>query len=119
MTNLAARNKQLKGAALRSLLEFFPHLLSFSIPEDVNEVVVGLPGTVSKEEVLSDTTPKSEEDVEMGCRVTVGGHVTECVRERLSFLTKWARACSGGELDADTLHSKLLGYLSRVNVINN
>lgn len=118
MTNLAARNKQMKGAALRSILEFFPHLISISIPEDVNEITMGLPETVSREEVLSSSVPESEEDAELGCHVTVGGHVTECVLQRLSLLTQWVRACSGGEVDADKLHSKLLGYLSLLTVID-
>lgn len=113
---MCARNKQMKSAALKSLLEFFPSLLSISVPEQVNEVVVGLPSTVPKDEVLSSTSPESEEDAELGCRVTVGGHVTECVLERVSVLTRWMRTYSGGELDADEWQSKVLGCLSQVNV---
>lgn len=116
MTNLAARNKKMKGVALKSLLESFPKLLSISIPEDVNEVFVGLPDAVSKQEMVSDGSPEAEEDAELGCSVTVGGHVIQSVLQRLPYLTRWAGTCSSGELDADMLRSKLLGYLSRVNV---
>lgn len=116
MTNLAARNKEMKGAALKSLLESFPNLLSISIPEDVNEVVVGLPITALKLEIVAESSPKAKEDSELGCCVTVDGHLTETMLERVSFLTDWIGTCSSGELDADKLRSKLLGYLSGVNI---
>lgn len=113
MTNLAARNKEMKVAALKSLLESFPNLLSISIPEDVNEVIVGLP---LKQEIVAESSPKAEEDSELGCCVTLDGHLTESMLERVSFLSDWIGTCSSGELGADKLRSKLLGYLSRVNV---
>ena len=115
MSNLAARNKEMRDSALKSLLDSFPSLLCISIPEDVNQVVVGLPKTVSKEEVVAESSPKAEKYSELGCSLIIGGHLSEGVLERVSFLTTWAGMCSCGQLDADKLRSKLLGFLSRVD----
>ena len=45
VTNLAARNIEMKKEFLRQLSDYFPKLLSIPIPEDVNEIIVGLPST--------------------------------------------------------------------------
>lgn len=42
MTNLAARNQEMRSEVLFSLRAAFPMLISIPVPEDLNEVVVGL-----------------------------------------------------------------------------
>ena len=42
MTNLAARNKDLRSKVLHSVQETYPNLLLIPVPEDVNEVLVAL-----------------------------------------------------------------------------
>ena len=42
MTNLAARNQEMKSQALSSLRAAFSKLICIPVPEDVNEVVIGL-----------------------------------------------------------------------------
>ena len=43
VSNVAARNKEMRTEILRSLANTFPNLLSIPISEDINEIVVGLP----------------------------------------------------------------------------
>ena len=111
MTNLAARNEKIKGVALKSLVGNFPALLSISIPEDINEIVLGLP---DRSQVVSSIN-EAKRNKELNYNVDTQCHVAECVLKRLSRLTQWAGACSHGEIDTDGLRSKLLGFLSRVN----
>ena len=117
MTNLAARSKEMKSTTLQSLRETFPSLLSLSVPEDVNEIVIALPDAVRKEYLVSHG--HRAKDLDLGCCVTMTGHVTESVRGRLASLTEWAGTCSAGNLDVQGLYSSLLQCLSHVHCYDN
>jgi hypothetical protein len=47
LTNVASRNKEMRTETLRSISCTYPQLISIPIPEDINEVVVGLPTGMS------------------------------------------------------------------------
>ena len=47
LTNVASRNKELRTETLRSISCIYPQLISIPIPEDINELVVGLPTGMS------------------------------------------------------------------------
>ena len=74
ITNLAARNAQLRAQVLDRLCATFPHLLSFTIPEDLNEVLVGFAGEKPylTRQQTSDTLELTRE---------LRGRVKELVRE--------------------------------------
>ena len=55
LTNVASRNKELRTETLRSMSCTYPHLISIPIPEDINELVVGLPTGTSDSASLSAT----------------------------------------------------------------
>ena len=43
ITNLAARNKAVRATVIAVIRDTFPVLLNITVPQDVNELVVGLP----------------------------------------------------------------------------
>ena len=47
LTNVASRNKELRTETLRSISCIYPQLISIPVPEDINELVVGLPTGMS------------------------------------------------------------------------
>lgn len=80
ITNLAARNQALKSEVLREVQVMYPQLLIIPVPEDINEVIVGLPQTDSARipspnpdlhEGLSDVRSCYEEIFSPGVRKNV------------------------------------------------
>ena len=55
LTNVASRNKELRTETLCSISCIYPRLISIPIPEDINELVVGLPTGTSVSASLSAT----------------------------------------------------------------
>ena len=55
LTNVASRNKELRTEALYSISCIYPQLFSIPIPEDINELVVGLPTGTNDSASLSVT----------------------------------------------------------------
>ena len=51
LTNVASRNKELRTETLRLISCSFPQLVSVPIPEDINEMVVGLPTGVKDHQI--------------------------------------------------------------------
>ena len=43
ITNLAARNRDMRATVTAAIRDTFPVLLNITVPQDVNELVVGLP----------------------------------------------------------------------------
>ena len=62
LTNVASRNKELRTETLRSISCTYPRLASIAIPEDINEVVMGLPTGISDHEVSTSTSASLEFD---------------------------------------------------------
>ena len=58
MTNLAARNQELHDATLTAIGATFPLLLIIPVPEDVNEIIIGLPQT--RDDIISDSADQSD-----------------------------------------------------------
>ena len=112
-----ARNKEMKVGAIKSLLGSFPRLLSISLPEDVNEVVVGLPAaTISLTEIIAGDSTGGPDNLEYGCKVTQGCSVTEMVLEKVSSLSQMVQTFSSGSVGAHELCTKLQGSLSRLTL---
>ena len=55
LTNIASRNKELRTETLRSISCIYSQLISIPIPEDINELVVGLPTGTNDSASLSAT----------------------------------------------------------------
>ena len=114
ITNLVARNEKMKQSALKSLKEQFPSLLSVSVPEDVNEVVIALPSIEFRVQLLSGGV-RPKECVESDKLTFVCGQVSDSVLKRVSVLAKHAEKCSSGDIKAELLQSKWIKYLSDVS----
>ena len=110
LTNLVARNEEMKTASLKSLRGHYSSLLSVSVPEDVNEVVVGLQGEKLEDIIANVSKHKKIE----GDRIT-GGELSEKMVKRLGSLAKQAEDWSAGDLKVDSLHSKLSELLSCIS----
>lgn len=50
LTNVASRNKEMRTEILQSISSTYPNSVSIPIPEDINEVVVGMPTAKSDHE---------------------------------------------------------------------
>ena len=111
MTNLNARNEELKTEALKSLHRHFPSLLCISVPEDVNQVVSGLPNSQLRPDIVGGGT-KTKGKCDSEIAATVGGKVTEVVERRVQLLAKQVQSCSSGVIRAAELQSKLIGFFS-------
>ena len=55
LINVASRNKELRTETLRLISCTYPQLISIPIPEDINELIVGLPTGTSDSASLSAT----------------------------------------------------------------
>ena len=49
LTNVASQNKEMRTEILKLISGTYPSLVSIPIPEDINEVVVGLPSVASSQ----------------------------------------------------------------------
>lgn len=58
MTNLAARNQELHDSTLAAIGATFSLLLTIPVPEDVNEIIVGLPQT--RDDIIGDSADQSD-----------------------------------------------------------
>ena len=58
MTNLAARNQELHDSTLTTIEATFPLLIIIPVPEDVNEIIIGLPQT--RDDIISDSADQSD-----------------------------------------------------------
>lgn len=101
MTNLAARNKGMRTEVLHSISNVFQNLLSIPIPEDINEVVVGLPpATIAK--------TLKENEAGSGCKVwTLVPEVdltsNQEVKDTLAKLASTVAETSGRNIDVEDL----------------
>ena len=113
ITNLAARNKAKRTIALKSFHEIFHTLLSIDLPEDVNEVLVGLLNVQNKDDIVSGGK-KVNGEMGPGCNMFVGCHITENAQKGIARLCNEIEACSSSEIKIDTLQSELLSCISKV-----
>ena len=59
LTNMAARNKEMRTDILQSISSTYPNLISIPIPEDINEVIVGLPSATVTDNSQTDSNHKA------------------------------------------------------------
>ena len=90
LTNVASRNKEMRTEILQSISSTYPNSVSIPIPEDINEVVVGMPTTMSDHE---GSTPSS---------ATLEFDSTE-VKIALANLATVVSKNSGGKFDVESL----------------
>ena len=110
ITNLAARDKRRRATSLKALRENFPTLLSISVPEDVNEIVIGpLASGVSS----AITKRSSRRDEDLDCNVS-NCAISDEVQGRIAALAKAAENYAH-DVEAASLQSKLVEYLSSVH----
>ena len=50
ITNLVARNQDMRATVISAVTDTFPVLLNITVPQDVNELVVGLP--VARDDII-------------------------------------------------------------------
>ena len=131
MTNLAARNQEMKSQALSSLHVAFPKLICIPVPEDINEVVIGLPQP--RHEILDADFWTESHDchvVDGGCGYSSETHkgavtnesvksvqirVTSEVRERMADMA--CIAATHSSHDPEELKNELLKLFSSATVV--
>ena len=112
ITNLAARDKSRRASALKTLQANFNNLLSISVPEDINEIVIGLPMSQLLEGTILDVS--SQRNKELECNVS-SCRISDKIRCRITTLAKHAEVClSTNNIDATALQSKLTELVSKV-----
>lgn len=107
MTNLVARSRQMKDVAIESLGKHFASLLSVSFPEDVNELVIGLPSTQLRTEIVGDCEGAS--------RLQSDGKLSEQMMKKLELLSRHVEDCSGGGIKAESLQSRLVEVFANLS----
>ena len=103
LTNVASRNKEMRTKILQSISSSYPNLVSIPIPEDINEVVVGLPTAISDHEV-STPVPVS---------ATLEFDSIE-VKSTLTNLAAVVSKNSGGKFDVESLLKEWTNLLSKL-----
>lgn len=106
VTNLAARNKELRETVIKSFNESFSTLLTIPIPEDVNEVLVGIPHHID-EVTLSSATTRSGSLRTSRPKLTCNSHLKDSVANLASMIAE----NSGGSQDAQNVTGTLVEHL--------
>ena len=126
ITNLCARNKELRSAAISSLLCVFQALLIIPVPHDINEVVVCL--TQWREDILgpnqSIKTPAHHHtsttgSLPIGCKV-VSQKLSNlsAINKRVNLLSAQLSNMSSAKLEVlrkelgDTFNDTMLAYIT-------
>ena len=94
MTNLAARNMERKTEILRQLADTFPTLLSIPIPEDINEIIVGLPSTSVESDFASHQEIK---DMLVKFSASVSKNSVSAVKSE-DLVKEWTDLISGAKI---------------------
>ena len=95
MTNLVARNKEVKSEILHCLAEVFPSLLSIPIPEDINEVLVGL---LSKTTVSDFASCQEVQDVLVRFGASVSKNSVSDAVNSVDLVKEWTSLLSDAKL---------------------
>lgn len=100
LTNVASRNKELRTETLRLISCTYPRLVSIPIPEDINEVVVGLPTGMSDSASVSPTLEFDSIEVKSALAnlATVISKNSGGKFDRESLLEEWANSLSCSKL---------------------
>lgn len=101
VTNLAARNQQLHDSTLAAIGPTFSLLLTIPVPEDVNEIIVGLPQT--RDDIIGDSADQSDHS-----RRSVV--ISVDLKDSVTNLTRMIVARSSS-LDFETVEKELLECL--------
>ena len=107
MTNLAARNCDLRDSVLEAICQTFPLVLHIPVPEDVNEIVVGLPQ--AEDDIVGRSTDQSDN----GRQPFV---VTPAVKDSVAILARMVTA-SSNTLDIQSVQKELLEFLESASCI--
>ena len=99
LTNVSSRNKEMRTEILQSISSTYPNLVSIPIPEDINEVVVGMP------------TAMSDHDGSIPLSATLEFDSTE-VKSALANLATVVSKNSGGKFDVESLLKEWTNLLS-------
>ncbi len=111
ITNLVARDASRRASALKTLHANFDELISISVPENVNEIVVGLPMSQRHADILVDGTFRRDENIQ--CNVATC-QVSEKIQSRIAALVENTRTYLSADVDATALQSTLTELLSKV-----
>ena len=97
---------------MQALQSSFTSLLSVSVPEDINEIVIGLPAS----QLLVDVGLEgvSRRDEELDCNITVCG-ASEELQQRVMALARYTEACCK-DVDVGQLQSKLTECVSKLQI---
>ena len=107
MTNLAARNQELHDSTLTAIGATFPLLLIIPVPEDVNEIIVGLPQT--RDDIIGDTADQSDQSK----RPVV---ISVDLKDSVTNLTRMIIAGSSSQ-DFETVEKELLECLESASCV--
>ena len=112
ITNLATRSTDLRNMVIAMMWSAFHTVLRISIPEDVNEILIGLPckrdDIVSSPDLTSTCGAGSKEPPRMVLTSELRGHVTA--------LAGMIAGRSLGVLEAQDVEEQLLEYLEKTFV---
>ena len=107
MTNLAARNRDLHDSVLEAICQTFPVSLHIPVPEDVNEIVVGL--LQANDDIIGQNTDQSDD----GRQPFV---VTPAVKDSVTILARMIATHSSSE-DIHSVQKELLEFLGSATCI--
>lgn len=113
ITNVASRNKEMRTEILRSISSTCPTLISIPIPEDINEVVVGLPLATCA--AVADNSPThSDNKVASMSEMSEPLQLLESieVKNTLAKLAAVVSKNSGGRFDTGDLNKEWASLLS-------
>ena len=107
---MAARNKEMRTEILRSIANTHPNIVSIPIPEDINEVVVGLPiSSRNRTDHNVSTTGLSTVEVDLTASLDV--------REALARLAALVSLNSISKVDVDNLLKEWRDFLSSAKCV--
>ena len=107
---MAARNKEMTTEVLCSISDVFPNLLSIPIPEDVNEVVVGLPSAAA---AAMNMTRSQAELGRTPISLTESGLTSNLeVKDTLASLAATVAKSSGSSVNAEDLQKSWMSLLA-------